>query len=38
VHRTRILDRLGIRSVAEAIRLSVLATMVPAASGDDEQS
>jgi two-component system response regulator FixJ len=38
VHRAHILDRLGIRSIAEAIRLSVLASLVPAEHGDDERS
>jgi two-component system response regulator FixJ len=30
VHRARMLERLGIRSLAEAIRLAVLATLAPA--------
>jgi FixJ family two-component response regulator len=38
VHRAHILDRLGIRSIAEAIRLSVLASLVPAEHRDDERS
>ena len=38
VHRAHILDRLGIRSIAEAIRLSVLANLAPAEHGDDERS
>ena len=31
VHRARMLERLGVRSLAEAIRLAVLATLAPAA-------
>jgi two-component system response regulator FixJ len=34
VHRARILDRLGTRSMAEAIRLAVLASLAPGASSD----
>jgi two-component system response regulator FixJ len=30
VHRARMLERLGVRSLAEAIRLAVLATLAPA--------
>jgi two-component system response regulator FixJ len=31
VHRARMLERLGVRSLAEAVRLAVLATLAPAA-------
>ncbi len=36
VHRARILDRLGLRAIAEAIRLAVLASLAPVEDGDDE--
>jgi two-component system, LuxR family, response regulator FixJ len=32
VHRARMLERLGVRSLAEAVRLAVLATLAPAGS------
>ena len=34
VHRAHMLDRLGTRSMAEAIRLAVLASLAPGASSD----
>ena len=38
VHRARMLERLGVRSLAEAIRLAVLATLAPAALPAGKQS
>ena len=38
VHRARMLKRLSLRTMAEAIRLAVLASLVPAEHGNDERS
>jgi two-component system response regulator FixJ len=38
VHRARILERLGIRAIAEAIRLAALASLAPVEEGEDKAS
>ena len=37
VHRANLLDRLGVRTTAEAIRLAVLATLMGSSAGDTER-